>query len=160
MATPSLIQLRRGTASTWTSVNPVLLSGELAVETDTKRMKIGDGVTAWNSLDYMVFTIISKQVSIVNGGLASYTLDSSAPFGYIITGVRGIRTGSGTVTANLAINGTSVTGLGVVAVTTTPQTISATALNKVNVGDRLTVAFTNGGTAQNVEFTLAALRVS
>lgn len=44
------IQLRRGTSSEWTS--QVLYAGEVGYETDTGRFKIGDGTTAWNSLDY------------------------------------------------------------------------------------------------------------
>lgn len=46
------IKIRRGTASAWTSANPVLSLGEPGFETDTRRTKTGDGVTAWNSLQY------------------------------------------------------------------------------------------------------------
>jgi len=46
------IQLRRDTATQWTALNPTLAQGELAVETDTRKFKIGDGVTAWSSLTY------------------------------------------------------------------------------------------------------------
>ncbi len=46
------IQNRRGTATQWTSVNPTLLSGELGVETDTGKLKVGDGSTAWASRNY------------------------------------------------------------------------------------------------------------
>ena len=46
------IQLRHDTAANWTSVNPVLLEGEVGIETDTRKQKIGDGSTAWNSLPY------------------------------------------------------------------------------------------------------------
>lgn len=46
------IQLRRDTAANWTSANPLLLEGEFGIETDTKRFKLGDGVTHWNSLAY------------------------------------------------------------------------------------------------------------
>ena len=46
------IQLRRGTASEWTAVNPTLAAGELVIETDTDKYKIGDGSTAWTSLGY------------------------------------------------------------------------------------------------------------
>ena len=45
-------QFRRGTASEWTTANPTLASGEMGIETDTKRSKIGDGTTAWTSLLY------------------------------------------------------------------------------------------------------------
>jgi hypothetical protein len=44
------LQQFRGTAAAWASANPVLDDGELGFETDTKILKIGDGVTAWNAL--------------------------------------------------------------------------------------------------------------
>lgn len=46
------IQIRRGTAAEWTSANSILAAGELAVESDTNKMKVGNGSTAWNSLSY------------------------------------------------------------------------------------------------------------
>ena len=46
------IQLRRDGAQQWANVNPILAQGELGIEIDTSRLKIGDGVTAWNSLKY------------------------------------------------------------------------------------------------------------
>ncbi len=53
MPVNQLVQLRRGTASQWTSANPTLSAGEIGVETDTKKIKAGDGSTAWNSLSYV-----------------------------------------------------------------------------------------------------------
>lgn len=50
------IKLRRDTAANFTSVNPVLGLGEPAYETDTKKLKIGDGTTAYNSLSYFSMT--------------------------------------------------------------------------------------------------------
>ena len=49
---PVRLQFRRGTATEWTTANPVLASGEFALETNTQRFKVGDGTTAWNSLAY------------------------------------------------------------------------------------------------------------
>lgn len=46
------IQIRRGTESEWTNDNPVLAEGELGVELDTGRFKMGDGQTEWNDIDY------------------------------------------------------------------------------------------------------------
>lgn len=46
------IQFRRGTASSWTSTNPILAEGEMGIETDTDQFKIGDGLTVWTSLSY------------------------------------------------------------------------------------------------------------
>lgn len=48
------IQLRRGTASAWTTADPVLALGEAGVETDTGKFKIGDGTSLWSELDYIV----------------------------------------------------------------------------------------------------------
>ena len=46
------IQLRRDGAQQWANVNPILAQGEIGIEIDTSRIKIGDGVTPWNSLKY------------------------------------------------------------------------------------------------------------
>lgn len=41
------------TAEIWTAKNPLLQKGEIGHESDTSRMKVGDGVTYWNDLDYI-----------------------------------------------------------------------------------------------------------
>jgi hypothetical protein len=67
---PTKIQLRRGTASQWFDASTVLLAGEQGYETDTRRIKIGDGTTAWNSLPYFNSIQINEKTS-------SYTLTLS-----------------------------------------------------------------------------------
>ncbi len=47
-----IIQVRRDTAANWTSTNPVLASGEIGYETDTTRIKVGNGVTVWTGVIY------------------------------------------------------------------------------------------------------------
>ena len=49
------IQLRNDLAINWTTKNPVLAQGEVGIENDTMKMKIGDGVTHWNLLNYYQF---------------------------------------------------------------------------------------------------------
>jgi len=61
----SVIQIKRGTASSWTSANTVLAAGEVGFETDTKKMKVGDGSTAWTSLTY---TVTDGDISGVTAG--------------------------------------------------------------------------------------------
>ena len=46
------IQIRRGLAAVWTADNPLLAEGELGVELDTNKWKIGDGVLNWNARPY------------------------------------------------------------------------------------------------------------
>ena len=58
------ILFRRGTASQWTQANPVLNLGELGFVTDSKRFKIGNGVTPWNSLDYSVATLENGKIPL------------------------------------------------------------------------------------------------
>lgn len=56
MATKTIngqVKTRIDTAANWQSVNPILLAGELGIESDTHRMKAGDGTTAWSSLPYL-----------------------------------------------------------------------------------------------------------
>jgi hypothetical protein len=72
------IQLRRGTASQWTSANPTLSSGEAGFETDTGKLKIGNGSTAWNSLSYASVTS-SDITTEVNSAISN--LVDSAPSG-------------------------------------------------------------------------------
>ena len=47
------IQLKHGLAASWTKKNPVLLAGEIGIETDTLKMKVGDGTSNWSALGYL-----------------------------------------------------------------------------------------------------------
>ena len=63
-------QLRRDTAANWTASNPTLALGEPGVETDTLKVKVGDGTTAWNSLAYSItkdFTDLTSKPTTVAG---------------------------------------------------------------------------------------------
>jgi len=68
------IQLKRSTAASWTSNNPVLYVGEIGFETDTNKLKIGDGSTAWTSLSY---TSVPIALSALND-LGDVTITSAA----------------------------------------------------------------------------------
>ncbi len=96
------MQQRRDTASGWTSANPVLLSGELGFETDTKKAKLGDGSTAWNSLSYYPGFAVS-----------AYPLATSDIADDAITGdklANDITIANDlTVTGDLQVNGTTTT---------------------------------------------------
>ena len=48
------IRFRRDTEENWTAFNPVLHAAELAWESDTNKVKIGDGVSQWNDLPYLL----------------------------------------------------------------------------------------------------------
>lgn len=48
------INQRRDTAANWASANPILQVGEVGWETNTRKSKLGDGVTHWNDLAYTI----------------------------------------------------------------------------------------------------------
>jgi hypothetical protein len=48
------MQQRRGTASQWSTANPILNAGEMGWESDTNKFKIGDGTNHWADLDYFI----------------------------------------------------------------------------------------------------------
>jgi hypothetical protein len=52
MQVANRIQLRRDTSLNWTSADPILAQGELGIETNTLKIKIGDGLTHWALLPY------------------------------------------------------------------------------------------------------------
>ena len=49
---PEHIALTSRSSSDWQALNPVLLKGEIGIESDTLRMKIGNGISDWNVLAY------------------------------------------------------------------------------------------------------------
>jgi hypothetical protein len=48
----SQLQLRRDTSSNWTYNNPILAAGEIGMETDTRKIKIGNGITPWSGITH------------------------------------------------------------------------------------------------------------
>ncbi len=74
-------QFRRDTAANWTSANPTLLSGEMGIETDTSKYKIGNGSTAWVSLAYGG-TQGTAGVGVPTGGTANQVLVKTSSTDY------------------------------------------------------------------------------
>ena len=69
MSSTARVRLRRDTAANWTAENPVLLNGEMGIETDTRRYKVGDGSTAWSSLSYYIEGVLARgQASKMTSG--------------------------------------------------------------------------------------------
>ena len=63
----ALMKQRYDTAANWTAQNPTLLAGEIGIESDTKKWKVGTGATAWTSLVYA----IGGTYPIVNADIAA-----------------------------------------------------------------------------------------
>lgn len=79
------------TSENWVQSNPVLLKGELAIESDTNKMKIGDGSSTYSNLPYFggdVRTIFSEPLEYTDSGEDPYWVDPGfyiSPYG--ISGV-------------------------------------------------------------------------
>jgi hypothetical protein len=93
----SSVQLKRGTASQWFTKNPILKNGELGVELDTKRMKLGNGTTRWNSLTYItvipadlantIGSYIPSEEKGTSGGVATLNSSGVIPDSQIPSGI-------------------------------------------------------------------------
>jgi hypothetical protein len=114
MAVQTQIQVRRGTASSWTSTNPTLAAGELGFETDTGKFKIGTGSGTWTSLTYAgggqntlttyQYTATSGQTTFSgvdsNGNTLSYTVGNIQVY---LNGVLLVNTAEYTATSGTSI---------------------------------------------------------
>lgn len=78
------IQLRRGTASQWTAANTLLAQGEIGLETDTSKLKLGDGSTLWNSLSYFSgagVTAVTATSPVASSGGLTPVISLSSGYG-------------------------------------------------------------------------------
>jgi hypothetical protein len=77
MSEPTTVSARMAqrydTAANWTAANPTLLAGEIGVESDTSKIKIGTGSTAWNSLAYQPWATTPIPVNAGGTGQTTYT---------------------------------------------------------------------------------------
>jgi hypothetical protein len=93
------IDFREGTVAAWSSANPVLSQGEIGVVTDTPNFKIGDGVTAWNSLAYAPTGTSTQSIayqSLGDGSDGNVTISS----------------GTNTLTRDMYYNNLTINGTG------------------------------------------------
>ena len=124
------MQQRRGTATQWTTANPVLGAGEIGFETNTGKFKIGDGSTAWTNLEYFI-TIDDSILSIVDGAPAALNtlnelaaaLGDDANYATTVTNA---------LAAKAPLSGPTFTGTVTLPSTTSIGEVSATEIGYVN----------------------------
>lgn len=83
------IQIRNDTKNNWNTQNPVLLKGEMGVETDTRKFKFGDGVSDWATLEYASATgaiIMNKAPTPTDSGydVGAMWIDTAANKAYLL----------------------------------------------------------------------------
>jgi hypothetical protein len=120
MSEPTTVSARMAqrydTAANWTAANPTLLAGEIGVESDTDKIKIGTGSTAWNSLAYQPWATTPIPVNAGGTGQTTYTN------GQLLIG---------NTTGNTLTKATLTAGSGV-AITNSTGSITVAASNIVN----------------------------
>ena len=112
----SIIQIRRDTASDWTSANPTLAQGELGLETDTLKLKAGTGTTAWNSLAY--YTLGTAGFLATTGGTltgaltTNSTIDGRDVAADGVLATNALPRAGGTMSGGLAMGANTITSTG------------------------------------------------
>jgi hypothetical protein len=127
MAVQTRIQMRRGEltgASGWVALNPTLSAGEWGLDTTTKRYKIGDGLTPWNSLAYSSILPSNTDLIGASGIGLSFSSVTGVPITISVTGIQSSQVNDFASAVNTLINsetiqdiiGVSVTGVSGIAV--------------------------------------------
>jgi hypothetical protein len=133
----ALIALRRDVAADWTAANPVLALGEPGWETDTAKLKVGDGVTAWNSLAY--FTV---SASVADGDKGDITVTASGATWTIDAGAVSLAKMANVATATVFYRKTAGTGVPEVQTLATLKTDLG--LTGTNSGDQTSITGITG----------------
>lgn len=101
----------------------------------------------------------SIQFLLPVGSDDTFTILQSAPFGFTIDRAY-CQTASGTITANIKIGGTSVTGLSAIAITSTESNTASTAANTVAAGDKIEVTTTSNSTGTMVSICIECTKAT
>lgn len=139
---PVRIQLRRGTASEWSSNSSVVLGlGEVGLELGTGRFKIGDGNKTWAQLEYssLPATAIYAGSFTAKGMLLSAS-GASTPVGVTVGNNNSVLVADSSQTAGLRWSGT-LSGL-----TLTSPTVNTPTISAPTVTGNATIANINSGT--------------
>ena len=151
MPVKTRLQIRRDTASNWSSVNPTLSSGEIGYETDTGKLKVGNGSSAWGTLGYVaadaaILSGTTLKSTVINSSLTSVgTLSSLAVGGNITVG--GDITGTGNVTLSSSANNKNIS---VVATGVGAASLDSSYTGNVQIGSTAGTTTIGVGSAANV----------
>ena len=119
-------QIRRGLANEWSTVNPILASGEMGLETDTFRIKIGNGILNWNSLPYALRQDLQDVTALGSSTNVAVQISNSTVSSNSVTGAL-------TVTGGVGISGNLNVG-GNISIQNSNVGIMTSSVNVVNVG--------------------------
>jgi hypothetical protein len=91
------IQIRRDFSSAWSSVNPVLMQGEMGIDMDVWKFKIGNGASSWNQLSFATAAIPSFSAGTLSGTRDNLVFSNSNGVSFGMNG--------STITASVVVGG-------------------------------------------------------
>ena len=147
----TIIKIRRDTAANWTSTNPTLALGEPGYETDTHKMKVGDGTTAWNSLAYNA--VGNATYATTAGSATTATTAITATTATTATTANTANTANTAASATVAETVTSaaqpnITSLGTLISVTSTGIVNLTGASNVDLGPVGNIHITGGTNGQ------------
>ena len=78
------LQLPMYTAAALAAANPLLLKGEVVYESDTRKRKVGDGISKWNDLAYDAGGDLPKMTPVAGADSVADFLGTSAPINDVL----------------------------------------------------------------------------
>lgn len=139
-------------------------SADTATYPSLTEFSYGKGVTSpiQTQLDAKASKTFVESISLQDNGTSiaatTYTIELYANYAYTINELK-IIADAGTCTAALKINGTNVTGISAVSVSTSIATGTASAANTVAVGDKITLVTTSNSGLNNLQLTIKTTRI-
>lgn len=125
----------------------------LGIGSTSHILSIASGIPSWQPfVEQIDFQDINTSIAAT-----TYTLVLYANYAFTINELK-IISGAGTCTAAVQINGTNVTGISAVSVSTTIATGTASGANSVSVGQKVTLVITSPSTLDNLQATLKITR--
>lgn len=156
----NIIQVRRDTAANWTSDDPTLAQGEAGLETDTGKIKYGDGSTVWTELGYLT-DAASTFTDVFTGAIETvadidYVIAVNLPYAGEITSVT-TKCASGTCTLTTKINTTALGGTAN-SVSSSEDAQAHTTSNTFAVGDDIKLTASSNAVCLAMTVTIAYTR--
>lgn len=83
-------KIRGDTKANWESFNPVLAERELAIESDTNKIKVGNGTSNWNDLSYLPYLTQGQVLDLINSNNTNSSLAVTGGPGNIVPSLRSL----------------------------------------------------------------------